>query len=83
MPELAGCLSEDSTQHLNQAIAIFHDPTLAPPHTHSCAHIHADSAPDCYGPADCYSTTNAATNGDAEAPPNGNASGSYPDRPVT
>ncbi len=31
MPELAGCLSEDSTQHLNQAIAIFHDPTLAPP----------------------------------------------------
>ncbi|MCY4575840.1 MAG: CAP domain-containing protein [Chloroflexi bacterium] len=31
MPELAACLSEDSTAHLNQAIAIFHDPSLAPP----------------------------------------------------
>ena len=30
LPELAVCLSEDSTAHLNQAIAIFHDPTLAP-----------------------------------------------------
>ncbi len=31
LPELADCLSEESTAHLNQAIAIFHDPSLAPP----------------------------------------------------
>ena len=31
LPELAECLSEESAQHLNLAIAIFHDPSLAPP----------------------------------------------------
>ena len=31
LPELAGCLSEESATHVNRAIAVFHDPTLAPP----------------------------------------------------
>ncbi len=31
LPRLAGCLSEESTQHLNLAIAVFHDPSLATP----------------------------------------------------
>ena len=30
LPALAECLSEESTQHLNLAIAIFHDPSLVP-----------------------------------------------------
>ncbi len=31
LPALAECLSQESAQHLNLAIAIFHDPSLAPP----------------------------------------------------
>lgn len=31
LPKLAECLSEESAQHLNLAIAVFHDPSLATP----------------------------------------------------
>ena len=37
LPQLAGCLSEESAAHFNRAIEIFHDPSLAPSPTPTVA----------------------------------------------